>query len=116
MLRTEINNTEAARILTFEGDLTIEHADEIWRTFCDTLDDRKSVSLNLEKVTGADASGLQLICAAHRACEAEGRVFVFDANVSRSFAAAARNAGFVRYNCGVAKDTTICLWRGIEDE
>ena len=116
MLRTGISNTDANRMLTFEGDLTIEHADEIWRTFRDTLDDRKAVSLNLEKVTGVDASCLQLICAAHRACEADGRVFVFDGNVSESFAAAARNAGFVRYNCGVAKDTTICLWRGTEDE
>jgi ABC-type transporter Mla MlaB component len=116
MLKTGINETDNRRMLTFEGDLTIEHAEEVWRTLRDIPGDGKAVSLRLDKVTSADVSCLQIICAVHRASEAASRVFVFDGNVSEPFAQAARNAGFVRYNCGAAKDTTVCLWRGIENE
>jgi ABC-type transporter Mla MlaB component len=116
MLKTGFNETDNRRMLTFEGDLTIEHAEEVWRTLRDNSGDGKAVSLCLNKVTSADASCLQIICAAHRAAEAASRAFVFDGGISEPFAEAARNAGFVRYNCGVAKDTTVCLWRGIENE
>ena len=112
MLKIEINEMDGKRMLAFEGDLTIEHAEEVWRTLRDIPGDGKDVSLGLDKVTSADASCLQIICAAHRASETDSRVFVFDGNVSEPFARAALNAGFVRYNCGVAKDTTVCLWRG----
>jgi len=116
MLTTGINETDNKRMLTFDGDLTVEHAEEVWRTLCDALDDGKDLSLHLDKVVSADVSCLQIICAAHRACEARNRVFVFAEGVSEPFARAARNAGFFRYNCTVAKDTTVCLWRGVENE
>jgi ABC-type transporter Mla MlaB component len=116
MLKIGIKERGDGKMVTFEGDLTIEHAEEVWRTLCDNLGDGKDMVLHLQKVTSADISCLQIICAAHRASEAENRVLEFDGTESEPFVRAAWNSGFVRYNCGVAKDTTACLWKGIANE
>ena len=116
MIDIRIEEDNGIRRFRVGGSLTIEHAEEIWQLLSGTPDDTRDSILCLEDVTGADVSCLQLICSAHRACEAKNKLLAFDGKQSKVFMAAARKAGFVEYTCGVAKETTLCLWRGAENE
>lgn len=116
MTEIKVEITGETKRLTMGGGLTVEHAGELRSALSEIPDNVKDISVRLKDVTSVDVAILQLICSAHRASEAENRLLSLDGAPSEPFLRAARNAGFVRYSCGFAKDTTVCLWTEGTDE
>ncbi len=101
-------------VLTFAGDLTVEHAEEIRTAFIEALAKTKVLSMVFTDVTAADLSFLELLCSAHRTALRLNKRLEFagarPAAVIRAMAA----AGFERQS-GCKLDTgNSCLWVGRE--
>lgn len=68
MLDLNIEQTGDVGILALNGELTIEHIDELKSAFIKMLDNTGHLYINLEKVNEIDISCFQLICSAFRTC------------------------------------------------
>jgi len=66
MLKTRIEQTGDLGLLILEGEMTIDHAEELKSAFMETLKSCGSLDLNMEGVSKVDIFGLQVLCAAHR--------------------------------------------------
>jgi anti-anti-sigma regulatory factor len=104
------NDSEDCVTLLLEGDLTIQNARELRDAVLRAQEKGASVSLNLEKVTGADVSCLQVFCSAHRSLVKSGRRLSLLRPVPAPFMQAVRETGYERER-GCALDTHhTCLW------
>jgi len=66
MLKTRIDQSGGSVSLAIEGEMIIDHAEELKRFFLGALEGRRSVELNMAGVSKVDIFGLQLLCSAHR--------------------------------------------------
>lgn len=100
-----------ARTLRLDGDLGIQRASELKKVLLEAQDGVKNLILNLEGVTGADVSGLQLLCALHRTVVKENKGLTVTGDISPSFGQAVRDAGYERERgCPRDRDQS-CLWK-----
>lgn len=99
-------------VLKVGGELTIPYAGEFRGALLDAFDAAGRVVVSLEGVSGADITGLQLLCAAHRTACAREKEFRVEGLTSPVVAAAAGLAGFPRHvGCAVDVGKT-CIWIG----
>jgi anti-anti-sigma factor len=97
-------------VLMLEGDLTVQTACELRDVIVQAQETGRHLGLNLEKVTGADVSCLQVFCSAHRSLAKSDRRLTFTGPLPESFARVIRQAGFNRER-GCALDVHhTCLW------
>ena len=66
MLNTKIHQSGGSGLLVLEGELIIDHAEELKRFFLTALEGQGSLDINMEGVNKVDMFGLQVLCAAHR--------------------------------------------------
>ena len=100
---------EEKGILTLKGMLTIEYAADFKCVLEGSLNGVKALFLDIGGVTGADISGLQLICAVHRAAVLSGKEFTLT-NVGNDFHEAADKAGLLRHIGCCHGPGDVCLW------
>ena len=100
--------------LSFEGEVTIQKAVEIKLQLVAALESSGGLVLNLQEVSMADLTFLQLLCSAHRTAHNSGKSMRLT-NVSEAVDSAVNMAGFVRDNmsCGQGCSDN-CLW--LEDQ
>lgn len=97
-------------MLTFDGELTLKHADKIRAAFIKALIDADHVEIDLGKVIEADLSCLQMLCSAHRTSLKLNKRLNFVGNLPKHFREAADAAGYSR-SSGCTKDCEqSCLW------
>ncbi len=97
--------------LPLEGEMNIRRASDLKRILLQAHDDADNLILNLEGVTGADVSGLQLLCALHRTVLQTQKRLTVIGIASPSFRLAVRDAGFERERgCPLDRDQS-CLWK-----
>ena len=90
------------------GALTIARAEELKRLLLVALSGTDDVLLDVEAVTEVDLTGLQLLCAAHRAALQAGRRVVLDYTRSPLLAETLLKAGYMRHAGCMAHEN--CLW------
>jgi anti-anti-sigma factor len=66
MLKTRVEQSGGSGSLVIEGEMIIDHAEELKRFFLDALEGRHSLKLNMTGVSKVDLFGLQVLCSAHR--------------------------------------------------
>jgi anti-anti-sigma factor len=97
--------------LLLDGELDIQHASELKRTLLQAQDAVDNLTLNLEGVTGADVSGLQLLCALHRTALQTQKGLPAIGRASPAFRQAVRDSGYEReQGCPLDRDQS-CLWK-----
>ncbi|MEW6669064.1 MAG: STAS domain-containing protein [Thermodesulfobacteriota bacterium] len=97
-------------VLMLEGDLTIQNARELREAVLRAQETAASLSLNLEKVTAADVSCLQVLCSAHRTLVKSRRRMSLLKPLPAPFVRSVQEAGFERER-GCALDSHhTCLW------
>ena len=73
MLKTRFEQSGEAGSLVLEGDMIIDHAEELKGILLEALKSRGSLDLNLEGINHVDLFGLQVLCAAHRSVFKAGK-------------------------------------------
>jgi anti-anti-sigma regulatory factor len=97
-------------MLTFEGKLTLKHADEIRASLIKALIDAGHVEIDIGNVIETDLSCVQLLCSAHRTSLKLNKRLNFIGRLPKHFREAAEAAGYSR-SSGCTKDCEqSCLW------
>ncbi len=109
-MRSTFERSGSRGVLTFDGELTLKHANEIRTAFIKALIDGDQVEIDLGNATEADLSCLQLLCSAHRTSLKLNKRLNFIGSLPRHFREAAEAAGYSR-SSGCTKDCEqSCLW------
>jgi len=93
MSNIKTNKRGDVETLSMEGELTIQHADELRTSLINSLNKANHVRLDLEKVTEADISCLQLLYSAHLESTKTNKSITID-NCSEPFKQAVIDSGF----------------------
>ena len=103
-------------VIRFQGELSIEHAQEIQETMLSASRDGGTLLIDMSAVTKIDLSFLQLICASHKSSIRSKRRIDFLSNNCAVLQEAASMAGYRKRNeCTFASDNH-CLWGGTAHE
>jgi anti-anti-sigma regulatory factor len=106
----------ATRIVVVSGDMTIQNAGEIRNLLLEAFSGGEGVCLEMDKVTGVDLAGLQLLCAAHRSAMTDKKHFSVSGMDIEALKSVVRDAGFPRHS-GCVRDTgKTCIWAGGEKQ
>ena len=100
-------------ILRLEGDITIRFADELKGALSRGLSSVDKLFVDPSNVTDIDLSGIQLLCAAHRAATIMGKSFQLVDPVPSGFRGFVVSAGFARHTGCRLDDTRTCIWAGL---
>ena len=110
MLKTRIDKSEGTGSLVLEGELIIDHAEELRQSLVDALDSEGSLNLNIEGVSKVDLFGLQVLCSAHRSALQSSRELALIGKQPEAFRNALQQSSFGCY-AGCSADN-ICPWNG----
>ena len=66
MLKTRVERSGGLGLLILEGEMIIDHAEELKSAFMDVLKSSSSLDFKVEGVSKVDIFGLQVLCSAHR--------------------------------------------------
>jgi len=110
MFDFHVNKEQDKNTLTISGELTIQHAAALHEALLSALEDADTLVLNLENVTGADLSCLQLLYSAYTTVDKRDKCFRLSGNCPEVFREAAREAGYLSdAGCGAHCDKG-CIW------
>lgn len=101
--------------LTLAGELTIQCAGDLKDTILRLQESVESLLLNLEGVSGADISCLQVLCSAHRLSVKANKQLGFTGGIPAAFKQAVADAGYAKEVCCTDGCGT-CLWAIIRGE
>ena len=97
--------------LQVSGDITIQNAQECLEALRDFQGKGGNLLLlNLEGVTGADVSFLQLICSLHRTCLKAGQNLTLKGNMPETFKTIVESSGYRRPGACKFGGNNPCLW------
>jgi ABC-type transporter Mla MlaB component len=105
-----IEKSDDVDILTIQGALTIEHAAEFRAALMELMESAEHPALNLEGVTDADLTCLQLLCSAHRTVTSSNERLTLDGAFPLGIRRASKAAGFSRHTGCSAGPEENCLW------
>lgn len=111
--KKDISN--AGDVLVLEGELTIHHSNELKEALKDLQDTTDNLLLNLEGVTAADLSCLQLLCSAHRSSLKTNKEIKLTGDIPVMLKQMATDAGFIMEACRTDAGGS-CLWKKIRGE
>jgi anti-anti-sigma regulatory factor len=107
----EVLPTAKQTILKLEGSWIIERARELKSVLIQSLKEYDRIIVDLEGLTQADLSFLQLFCSAHRTSLKLGKHFALDQNKPALVKKLVREAGYER-TLGCHRDPCkSCLWK-----
>jgi anti-anti-sigma regulatory factor len=110
MIKVTTKKSGSNRIISFEGELTIENAAKIQEALVKPFGKKEHRIISVERAERVDLSCFQLFCSAHRAAVAEKARLTVDANRSEHFRAKTREAGFLRREACLLNVGRDCLW------
>ena len=100
-------------VVTLDGDVTLQQAEELRCVLIKALVDADEVSLEMEKVQKVDLSCLQLLCSAHRSATRFEKKLVFSGCPPQALKDAVEVSGFSRVTgCRLDCDKS-CLWMSV---
>jgi anti-anti-sigma regulatory factor len=102
---------DGTTIVTLEGDLTVQRANELKDLLLKAVQDSKEVFLRFGQVSGVDLTCLQLFCSVHRTAVDMKKTAKLDGPAPSLFIDLARSAGFLQSGgCELAKQSG-CCWQ-----
>jgi anti-anti-sigma factor len=111
-MESRLNVSERRGTLELEGELTIEVAEELKAILLQALQGTESLTIDLERVTAADLSCLQLLCSAYRSCGRVDGQLILRAHDSELFNQLLKDSGYCKTaKCPVAPARN-CMWTG----
>lgn len=106
-----VEDSGDAKVLILNGELTIEHADELKDALAKSLNSAGHVVLNIEGASNVDLSCLQLLCSTHRTAVRSNKVLSLSGGYSGPFKQAVTDLGYFR-SIGCSLDTgNTCIWK-----
>ncbi len=96
--------------LILDGDMTVQRAGELKAALIEALDKANSVVIDLENITDADLSCLQLLCSAHRTALKTNKSVSLSEKAPQFFWDTVKKAGYSCKDPGC--DNENCLWIG----
>ncbi len=103
-------------MLALGGELTIEQAVEIKKVLMTALGNTARLILDLENVSEADLTCLQLLCSAHRMSIMLNKRLILSDKRSDAFRKLCKAAGFQRHTGCVLDKQESCIWKEIPPE
>ena len=96
--------------VTLEGEITVNHAEELRMLLIKALIDADRVHVDFGPVSDADVSCLQLLCSAHRSAGRMKKSLSLADDWPGPFSKTVRDAGYARLTgCHLDADHS-CLW------
>lgn len=99
-------------ILRLDGELTIERVAELKTMLAKSLERADHVHIQLEAVTEADISCLQLFCSAHRTALSLNKNLTLNCKESEVFRQVVEHSGYSRQKGCTLNSSECCLWIG----
>ncbi len=96
--------------LRVHGDVSIQNAQTCLEALRDFQSRGHQLQLDLDNVTSADISFLQLICSLHRTCLQSDRHLTISGEMPDTFKAILDAAGYQRTKACTTGGTNPCLW------
>jgi anti-anti-sigma regulatory factor len=110
MMKGRIEDTQNGKIITLDGELCIQNADEFRTLLMESIGAADTITMNVASVTEIDLSCLQLLCAAHQIAMNQNKRVSLDRKWSESCAGVIKNSGYARHaGCSLDKDHG-CMW------
>ena len=94
MVQFKVGESGKQGTLKFDGELTIDNADENRQAFLDSITTVETISVNLEKVTKVDLTFLQLLFSAHRTSTAMNKRMDFIEKIPEPVIQSVKRLGF----------------------
>ncbi|MDH4161381.1 MAG: STAS domain-containing protein [Nitrospirota bacterium] len=108
MLKTRTEQTGKTGPLVLEGELVVEHAEELKKILLEALKNGDSLDIDIEHVDQADLFGLQTLCSAHRSAMKAGKKLTLVGVQSEAFRNAVSLAGYGR--AAACRENITCPW------
>ena len=97
-------------LVVLEGEITIQNIATLRETLLTSIADHASIVVDVNAVTRADLSFLQVLCAAHRHATVLGRPLSLRGGGAECISGVAAQAGYLRTNSCELDATDTCLW------
>lgn len=111
-MESRLNVTEGMGELRLEGALTIEIAEELKAVLLQAIQGTEKLVIDLEKVTSADLSCLQMLCSAYKSCGTVDGQLSLRSQDSEIFNQLLKDSGYCNTaRCPVAPNSD-CMWLG----
>lgn len=104
------NQADSDGVITLEGPLTIQQAGEFKDTLMHSMECPELITLNLEKVSEIDISGLQILCSAYRTAVNGNKSMALTGGVPDAVKKAVEDAGFSCRGGCAAGPGKACPW------
>ncbi len=102
---------DGAAILKLEGDVTVEHSEQLQQMLLEGLLEHNHLMIDCEKVTSFDFFAIQMLCSAHRSSVSWNKLFTWHGSQPEKVTAAIQKAGFARHSgCNLCPDGVCCMW------
>jgi len=98
--------------LAIAGDMTLARAGELKEVLLRAIKDVNRLTINLEEMTGADLSFLQLICAAYTSFNKENKELTISGKESTVVGRLLKDTGYSRHAVWALNDKQKCIWTG----
>ena len=109
-MNIDIESTENMVVLRLGGEAVIESAIELKEAFLKSMAQGDDILVDIEKVTAADLSFLQLLCSAHHSCLKSEKKMRLGGIRPAVYNRIVKNAGYSRRR-GCDRDMEqSCLW------
>ena len=110
MFDCKVEESADKKILTINGELTIQNIAELRKVLIESLKDTEHLALNLENITEVDMSCLQLLCSAHKTTIKSDKHFTLHGSSSAILWEAVKDSGYQQIKgCELVTDNS-CLW------
>lgn len=97
-------------LVVLEGEITIQDITAVKNAFVKCMSDSRSVVIDVDRITRADLSFLQVLCAAHRQAGASGQALTFRGSKTERIQALVHESGYARRSGCVHDSDNTCLW------
>ncbi len=107
-----ISDSDRGRTLIVTGDVTIQNAADFRESLLELKEGEGDADIDLEGLTEADLTCLQLLCSAHRTFTTSNRRIAIKGRFPEALQKVIVTAGYQRDRGCVLDSTQTCLWVG----
>ncbi len=115
MINFEINESDNAGLLTLEGEIGIEQAEELKSALVSALGSVDRLMVDVERVTAAGLPCLELLCSAHKTALSMNKELQLSDNLPEEFLRAVRDSGYTRHAGCELDEHESCFWLAGEE-
>jgi anti-anti-sigma regulatory factor len=108
-MSVKVENLPHSVSVSIDGDFDLPHIGEIRHALQQVLDSQDTINLDLQKVSHADVSCLQLFCSLHKTLDKNNKTITFSSNPPRLFTDLLARAGYYRHSACVDKLKGSCV-------